>query len=246
MGTSPTILSATINPNSINTDTVNVGSEKKPDDLLPLRFSAYTRVVAPAGGQVVVVRAVLFRENSSFPIVSSELADGGTGADSTKGDGVFSASVNFSIQRSEVGALQVEFTANSESGYQSNTFILPLLIIRGNHSPILSNLQAPDTLRLSSLPSSLLLTIRTSDQDGLADIRQVIFNSFLPDGRGASQNPFQMFDNGTNGDITAGDGIYSLRITTPTSPGQYRFEFQAADRSNAASAILIHTITVIP
>ncbi len=246
IGTSPSILSATINPNSINTDTVNVGTERKPDDVLPLRFNAYARISAPTGGDLSAVRAALFRENSSIPVVSLELADAGTGADTTKGDGVFSGLITFSLQRSEIGALRVELTANSTSGYQSNTFILPLLIVRGNHAPTLSSLQSPDTLKLSSQTQSILLTVRAADQDGLADIRQVVFNSFLPDGRASSGNPFRMYDDGTNGDVTLGDGVYSLRVAAPTNVGQYRFEFQASDRSNAVSAALVHTISVIP
>ena len=57
-----------------------------------------------------------------------------------------------------------------------------------------------------------------------------------------------MYDDGTNGDITANDGIYSLVIILPPSGvtlGTYRLEFQAEDRGNKVSNPIIHYVVVI-
>ncbi|MGD0038602.1 MAG: hypothetical protein ABSC53_15050, partial [Bacteroidota bacterium] len=47
-------------------------------------------------------------------------------------------------------------------------------------------------------------------------------------------------------DLIAGDGIYGLKISLPTTTtiGTYRFEFYAVDRSNDTSNVLIKNIVV--
>ena len=244
--TPPILVAASMSPGAVNTDTVNIGSERKADDLLSIRVSAQAKISSSPAIRPVFVRAVMIRESNSSPLQSANLVDDGSTPDSVAGDGFYSGIMNFSFQRSAVGTLRLELSATSNSGLQSNTIILPFLIFRANQPPALSNLQSPDTVRISSQTQSILLTVKASDLDGSADIRQVVFNSFLPDGRASTGNPFRMFDDGTNGDTAAGDGVYSLRVLSPTTTGPYRFEFQAADRSGALSNTIVHTIVVIP
>ncbi len=247
IGLSPTLSTGSINPATINTDTINVGGERKPEDMLQLSVKTYARVSHPQGKtEIEDVSARVYKELSSSAVAVISLADDGAGVDSTKDDGLYSGVLTFSSQRSVVGIYWVELSAADPHGFRSNTLLLPLQIVRGNRPPVVSALQAPDTLRISTQSQTLLLTIRATDPDGLADIRQVIFNTFLPDGRPSTGNPFRMFDDGTNGDLQNGDGTYSLRVASPTNLGQYRFEFQAFDRSNASSNLIIHTITVVP
>lgn len=135
-------------------------------------------------------------------------------------------------------------------GFASNTVMVPVQIIRTNQPPLLSDLQAPDTVRLASQDQLLELRVRASDPNGLDDIQRVVFNSFRPDGSASTGNPFQMFDDGdsNHGDARRGDGIFSLKIILPasTQTGTYRFEFQAFDKSNEGSNVIIHRITVKP
>jgi len=57
-----------------------------------------------------------------------------------------------------------------------------------------------------------------------------------------------MFDdgnNGSDGDLIAGDGIYSIIIRLPptgVTKGTYRWEFQARDRAGKSSNKIIHTL----
>ncbi|RKY78456.1 hypothetical protein DRQ00_05185 [candidate division KSB1 bacterium] len=117
-----------------------------------------------------------------------------------------------------------------------------------NDPPILSNLSAPDTVSRSQIPNNFLLTIKVSDPQGLEDIDKVYFNTFKPDDSPSSGNPFYMRDDGLQGvDQNANDGIYSLRIeiSPQNQLGNYRFEFEAIDKSGAKSNKIIHIITVV-
>jgi hypothetical protein len=110
----------------------------------------------------------------------------------------------------------------------------------------LSELSASDTVsRRQSEP--ILLSVRAQDPQGPADIRIVYFNTTKPDGNPSSGNPFKMFDDGLHGDVTAGDGIYSLAIVISQSNalGAYRFDFFAEDKSGAVGDSLTHVITVV-
>jgi hypothetical protein len=115
--------------------------------------------------------------------------------------------------------------------------------------PIVSNLVAPDTVTITSDTTHISLSIQASDSNGLKDIEFVFFNSFLPNGKPSSQNPFLMFDDGNpvHGDAVAGDGIFSQIISLPptgVTKGTYRWEFQARDREKKTSNIIIHNIVV--
>ena len=245
-GASPFILSASITPAVIDTDTINVGTERKPEDVLLLSIKTHATITHPNDLEDITATARIFGESGGSSLSSSILLDDGNNADSTKGDGVFSGWNTFEIKRSDIGFFRVEIVSEDARGFKSSTHILPLQIVRNNQPPVISNLQAPDTIRLNSPGTSFLISVQASDPDGLADIRQVIFNSFLPTGQPSTNNPFRLYDDGTNGDQLAGNGTYSLQIGRPTNTGPYRFEFQAFDRSNEVSNIIIHTITVIP
>jgi hypothetical protein len=238
-GFSPFLEQAFIVPALINSDTVNVGTAPKPDDTLPLNVKAYA-IVRSVGNPVsqIAVRARLLKEFGSQPITAIELRDDGLGADSTKGDGTFSGILRFSIKRSDVGIYRVECFAEG-GGFVSNTIIQPLKIVRQNRPPVLSDLQAPDTVRIST-QSSFLITVRASDPDGLEDVQSVTRTT--PSGL-----VVQLNDRGVNGDAVAGDGIFSERVSLspPPAPGSYQFRFQAFDRSNAGSNVLFHMITVV-
>ncbi|MCW8804269.1 MAG: hypothetical protein OQK57_07725 [Ignavibacteriaceae bacterium] len=117
-----------------------------------------------------------------------------------------------------------------------------------NIAPVISNLVAPDTVTLGTDTTFIFVSVDASDNNGLNDIERVFFNSFLPNGNPSSGNPFIMYDDGTNGDITANDGTYSLVIILPPSGvtlGTYRWEFQAEDRGNKVSIPIIHYAVVI-
>ena len=248
MGLPPILLQADITPSSINSDSINFGGNRNPDDLLTMSTTISARVSASSENPILSVRFSVKSPSSSQSISDGELLDNGAGVDRVKGDSLFSGKASFQIKRVEIGIFKVEISAEARNGFQSSTAVAPLTVYRGNHPPILSSLNAPDTLKLANQTQVLTLSIKASDPDGLSDVARVIFNSYKPDGSASSGNPFQMYDDGTtaHGDVTAGDGTYSLVITLPstTQTGTYRFEFQAFDRSNESSATVIHRVTV--
>lgn len=249
VGRPPILLQARLNPSSINSDLLSVGSSQNPSDVLTISTTVTAFVSATADNPIASVRFALRNPLTSQIISQGELLDNGGSIDQTKGDSLFTGKATFQITRVEIGIFKAEVLAEAQNGFQSNTVVAPLTIYRGNHPPVLSALVAPDTLTLANLTQLLTLRVKATDPDGLSDISRVIFNTYKPDGTASSGNPFQMFDDGvvdTDGDLTAGDGIYSLTITLPptTQTGSYTFKFQAFDRSNESSALIIHTIIV--
>lgn len=248
VGSPPVLLQTSVTPSSINSDSINVGTSRSPDDVLSLSTFVTAEAKSDSDNPISAVRYDLSAPSDNQSISTGELFDDGAIPDAKKGDGVFSARVAFQIKRVDIGAFKLAITAEAQNGFQSNTVIVPLTIFRGNKSPILSDLEAPDTVKLGSESQLLTLHVRANDADGLSDIANVEFNSFKPDNTPSGGNPFQMYDDGSpnHGDEKGGDGIYSLIITLPPTvqTGTYRFEFQAFDRSNAASNILIQRITV--
>ncbi len=168
--------------------------------------------------------------------------------DSVKGDNVFSNKFPLSHYYPK-GTYQVDYYITDNSGTTKLAAINYFNFDNGqtNVAPVISNLAAPDTVSLGASTTPILLTVQVDDGNGLSDIQSVFFNSYLPpDGHPSSSNPFVMYDDGTNGDKVAGDGIYSLTIGLPpsASKGTYRFEFQAKDRSGALSNKIIHNLVV--
>lgn len=246
----PVLMQVSSSLSAINTDTMNVGSTRKPEDVLPISLTVTAKLPPDDVRIISTVQVRITDPDASDPLSTSSMLDDGAPPDQVKGDGVYSATASFQIQRYQVGVFMLEVVAVGVNDYRSNTLLLAINIFRGNHAPVASIIQAADTVNLGNDSQLLTLRLRVIDEDGLPDVTRVSFNSYRPDGSASSGNPFQMYDDGTatHGDEKSGDGIFSLLVTLPptTQPGTYRFEFQAFDRSNAASTLLVHRITVKP
>jgi hypothetical protein len=247
----PFVTSLAVLPTSINTDTVNIGPQRLPTDSLRITVTATVQASDPEGlPNVKEVTARVFKPASQDLIQTAQLYDKGNPPDALAGDGTFSGAVQFVIVRSDIGDFKIEVTATNKADVTSNTLTASFSVLRLNKPPAISDVVAPDTVSVGTSTILLILAVRATDPDGQTDIQKVFLNSFKPDGSPASGNPFQMFDDGnasgSSGDAIEGDGIYSLIIQLPpgTAKGNYRFEFQAVDRSGAASNIIAHTLTV--
>lgn len=253
----PLLSSASITPAVINTDTINVGAERTPEDILPLQCVVRARVSsALTEDEVAAVTAVLSTPDGGGTLGRLELLDNGADPDSLAGDSLFTGVLSFQIDRTSIGTFTVEVGAQSSMDFSSNTMRLPLSIVRLNQAPMLSQLVIPDSLNLGTETQSFLIQVKVTDPDGLVDVRRVFFNTYKPDGSPSSGNPFPLYDDGseqvlvppdlTSGDPVKGDGVYSLNVyLDPTNQkGVYRFVFQASDRSGALSATLTHYLTV--
>lgn len=240
-GTSPLLISASLSPSTINTDTINIGPTRLPEDVLNISLTAFAKVMSSVGQEgISQVDYVIKNIGGSTFLNSGLLLDNGIAPDITNGDSIYSGTVTFKVIRSTVGTFSVEIQSEGTGGYRSNSLVLPLQIIRANQPPTLSNLQAPDTVHTLT-QTMFIITVRASDSDGLADIKSVTRST---DGG----TPRFLNDEGVNGDQTAGDGIYTetVSLNPPPPPRDYDFTFQAFDRSNAVSNVITKRITVAP
>lgn len=251
-GTPPVMRSVAPLAFVVDSDTILVGPDRLPNDVLEIRFPVSVTVTAGFQGQAVA-SVHCWVTNEAGVTVSPDfiLNDDGVAGDTLEGDSRFGGSVLFSVQRVEVGTWHVRIAAVAENGAKSPTVLIPVHIVRNNRPPFLSDLVAESTVSASAPDPLTTMTVKAIDPDGKPDLRKVYFNSYLPSGQGASGNPFQMFDDGDrfglSGDLTAADSLYSIRIQFAGAPtGTYRFEFGAVDRSSDSSNVIIHQIQVTP
>jgi hypothetical protein len=257
LGSPPIIFSATISPSIVNLDTI-------PQTAASIQFVASARITHQEGStQISEVNYSISDKPGFESLGAGQLFDNGIVPDKIAGDSVFSVMISISTQSLLVGRYFCQIVAQDPRGFKSNGFILPIDVGRQlNHSPGLSDLQTPDTIVLAGQRQQFKLTVKATDPDGQSDIARVFFNSFKPNGSPAGGNPFLMYDDGSesivfppdlaSGDAVKGDGTYTLTVLidptdsqgNPTALGTYRFEFQAADRSNALSQKLTKNIQV--
>ena len=180
-----------------------------------------------------------------------QLFDDGSTGDQTAGDGIYTIETTTEFASWKFGTYHIFITAFDSKQKASESFftVIPWAKIELGLTPELLNLSAPDTIvRPSTGDKSILLSIEASDPDHNNDVKEVFFYSKKPNGEYAnSGNPFNLYDDGLSGDISAKDNIFSLIIwiTSANDFGNYVFEFQARDYSDLISNKIIHTITVI-
>jgi hypothetical protein len=178
------------------------------------------------------------------------LNDSGANGDDLAGDGIYSIETTTAFANWKFGEYHLIVQAYDSRQKQSESIyvILPWAKKNIGQAPKIVTVSAPDTIQIpASGDKTFTLAARATDPDDNRDIKEVIFNSFKPDGSGSTSNPFKMYDDGTSGDAVPNDYIYSLQIfiTSQNSPGNYRFEFLAKDYSDLISDKMIHIITVI-
>jgi hypothetical protein len=185
-------------------------------------------------GDVIHVIIEGFESGGSQPVFQDTVPNPGNNSP------VFSATIDSSYAVGRIGSYELRCFAEDRVGETSNDVIINTYM--ENSSPSVFNDIVPDTLVLpSSGDLQVVITVEVKDQQSLADIDSVYFNSYLPSGNPSIGNPFLMYDNGLPfnpsnpvavGDQFANDGIYTLTIFLPfnANPGIYRFEFFARDR----------------
>jgi len=237
----PAVLLKTLKLSSyfFDTDTIDVvaGQDKLPDDRIVLTLDVQVGVEAASGEPRLLCTVTL---DGRAQVVGRELM-------SVRSDNVYGVRLELPMRRGDVGDYRVEVVHDGPSG-SGNMATAKFRVTYGLYPPVLHEVFAPDTLELQTQPIFFNIGVKVSDPSGLEDIKQVFFNSFLPDGRPSAGNPFFMKDDGHagSGDEIAGDGIYSIRVQLPpdSQRGTYRFEFRALDYSNLSSNVLIHRIVV--
>lgn len=233
---SPSVISASVSPTAVNTDSMNVGPFQLPEDVLTISLLATIKIGHPSPS---LVGYALYEDYRSEPLAAGELNDLGLPPDETASDSIYSGRVTFHINRSFIGNLIVELVPKSNSGTVGTAFLQTVQIQRFNNPPTLSQLQAPDTVR-TSLMTEFVVSVQANDPDGISDVATVTRQT--PAG-----SLWNLNDSGVNGDLVAGDGIYTetVSLSPPPSPGSYTFVFRALDQSSATSNTIQHTIVVV-
>jgi hypothetical protein len=239
VGRAPVASDARFSLSVVNTDTINIGTERRPDDTLTIRGVASVRVVhSESIKEIKTVKCSVVKTLSSSSSGDGILHDDGIFPDQIANDSTYSGYVDFQIMRVEVGEYWITFWSENRSGYihsqdqhyQSNIALLPLTIVRTNRSPIISNLFAPSTISLLST-TTFSISLKVLDPDGPEDIKSVL--RFTPSGKIVPL-------------YAVNDSIYAeiVELNPPPSLGSYLFRFCAVDRSNDTSNILTKTIEI--
>ncbi len=172
--------------------------------------------------------------------------DHGLSGDVTADDGIYSFRGDFRGILRIGGTYALRIFAKDNSGLTSRAMTVPFVVISENEPPALSDLIMPNSVSRSTI-GSFVISLLVTDPQGPDDIRKVYFNMTKPDGSPSASNPVPLFDDGTYGDETPGDSIYTLgvSITAQNDTGVYLFEFYAEDWSGAVSEVLTFNLTVV-
>ena len=236
-------------PNQVVTNIPGISIHYFPDVIL--RTSEKTTLfmvkVNDSQGIENIKQVVIEIEQGGNLIATGFMWDDGQNGDIIAQNGTFTYSIIPNQLFLSSGATIFTFRAEDENGnfspeLQDTSEVKEFLI---NLPPQILSVSGPSTISRSQ-GGSHLLTATVSDPQGLSDIGKVFLDSFRPDGSPSSGNPFFMYDTGNLGDLQANDGIYSFQFTISPSntPGEYRFEVQAQDKSGANSDKVVHIITV--
>jgi hypothetical protein len=186
-------------------------------------------------GNIDSVWGQWFFVDNPVPVNHLPLYDDGTHGDQNSGDGRFTATFIADTGVFDIGLHYLSLFAADIDGHQSQQYDTTFTTV-GN--PTLSNIVAPDSLQKGS-PDTSYIYIDAYDPDGLSDIDSVYFVVTRPDGT-SNGTHFYMRDDGVAGDVTAGDGTYTLGILAPdpaNQSGDYIFRFYAMDMDGNYSNI---------
>lgn len=204
------------------------------------------------------VWASIKSENGNTLLIDRlELLDDGykIHGDAVAGDGIYSMTYPMSSKYSN-GKYIIEFFVEDKFGTGSQSIakvgeqLMNYDNKQINYPPVISNLVIPASVTRGV---KFQFSVDVNDPNSLGDIASVYYSLFKPDGtlmvnsQGLSQ--FPLFDDGnttSDGDATANDGTYTVFLFFPESQpvGNWRFEFQAKDKSGAVSNIISKIVEV--
>jgi len=117
-----------------------------------------------------------------------------------------------------------------------------------NEPPEIANTVVDPDTAVVTAATVIFTSVEASDPNGQNDILKVYFIVYKPDGS-TNGSELELFDDGNvddNGDLVAGDGIYSrlIQVDETNDKGTYRFEFQSIDRGGKSSNIIDHFVLI--
>jgi hypothetical protein len=179
--------------------------------------------------------------------------------DDVAGDSVFSARLDSSFMVDKKGSYLLWFHV-LDSFLEKNEVVPSHELFVANTPPRIIDIILPEVMERPVTSGAYklgFLTVRVSDDQGLADIDSVYFYSRKPDSTMANEGKYLfLVDNGLpfapnklleHGDLQAGDGIYSysLLVYNTYALGTYTFTFYARDKAGNFSTAQIRTLTIV-
>lgn len=229
----PFIKNFNLAPEFINTDTIHVNNEIKPEDSLSI---------------IWIIEAEVELRGSENPSLYYRLRDRNSPSSLKEGvlekidDSLISANVGGHIElrttRATVGTFTVTIYAETETGLLSNTMTRNSTVFRDNKAPVILEVTAPDTIDTAVIGEgiTIVMTVFVDDPDGVEDVIRVQTTNTQPDG--VKVGPFIL--------EKTESGIFniSFTITPDAKKGTHRFEFIAFDRFGKQSEPYIHNLEI--
>lgn len=183
--------------------------------------------------------------NGDAIIASGGLVDDGQNGDVLVGDGVFTTQILGAIAQGDTGAFEIEFSASDKSGANSQS-VTTIMLIRagiGESAPVILEVIASPTAPVDSSAFLYRIAAAVSDGDGLSDIDSV-FVEFFPPSNPTPTITKHLYDDGTNGDGIAGDGVFTNSFDSSIfkNLGSYFFRVQAIDKAGNTSTRKVQTV----
>lgn len=223
LNTSPVIVRVDAPSRLTGTDTVRVYAFDADGDPVSLNYTAFDQ-----SGQTVT--------DPFFKIP----ADDGTSGDAAAGDGVFTGYLNSSaLQNMPSNQFSFSFHLRDVREGKSEPVKVDIESCTPGVAPVISNLTAPDTINTSET-NVFTISLSVQDVDGLFDVVSVSLTN-------QNGNIFLLVDNGSDGDVTAGDGVFTRTFSVESSQpaGDYLFRFKARDCAGLESNELQKTIVIV-
>ncbi len=229
VGRPPVIRSLTVNPDSIRIDLLPIGQIA--DSIATVPLTIVVDAGDPDGRVDSVVFVLLDRTPGAEPVGQATL---------TRVEGqtdLFGGAFVLPLPVTALGRFGVLVYAVDDQGQSASarsTYVVA--------NPILRSARVSPDPFVTGRDSVLTVSATVVHPRGLGEVQQVVVA--LP----GAPNPFALVDSGNlaAGDTTAGDGIYSARITVQGafSPGDLDLTFRAFERTGAVSDPITVTLTV--
>jgi len=167
-------------------------------------------------GSIGVVTMEFFPPSSPVATLEKILQDDGSGGDIVAGDGVYSTTIESDLF-TEFNDYFFRFVVQDVAGNRGRPLVL---VVRGRkqfgNAPEFRDIDVPRMVNGVQV-NEVLVTASLEDPEGPADLDTVQFRILLPDNSEVPNSLHRMLDDGTGGDLTAGDGTFSALLQVPSS-----------------------------
>jgi len=229
----PPILKNFVVPDTIFTQvnqsyivSISVSDENGPDDIASVTYEVLN-------SQGTIFTNGVFFDDGDYDSHGDIIANNGT----------YSQRLNIDFP---TGSYQIIAKAVDKSELESDTSEKTFYAKEGiiNHAPSLTTLQIPDSIYVDKI-IPFVIQVRAEDEDTDDYIQKVTYQILGPTISDLAQEG-ELLDDGSAGDQTAGDGIYTIETTTEFASwkfGSYHFFITAFDSKQKASESFF---TVVP